>query len=57
LHDTLLIFIIVIIELYLNSLYAFISKTRQLHDGGVKHKAAVDAFHKKKREEKLFGQR
>jgi ribosomal protein L9 len=32
-------------------------KSRQLHDGGVKHKINVDLFHKKKRDEKLYGAR
>lgn len=32
-------------------------QTRQLHDGGAKHKFNVDEFHKKKRNEKLFGAR
>ena len=32
-------------------------QTRQLHDGGAKHRFNVDEFHKKKRNEKLFGAR
>ena len=32
-------------------------QSRQLHDSGVKHKINVEEFHKKKREQKLYGAR